>query len=76
MEWSMVPDYISDRCRLLHAQCGNGDWRRDYVQLHRDILAGRSAPRYLLASGENGAQLRLTQERARTKEPIAYSAHH
>lgn len=51
---------IFDGCRPLH--CGNGDWQREYSQLHRNILAGKAAQRYLLASGENGAQLHIHQQ--------------
>lgn len=40
--------------RLLH--CGDGTWQREYAQLHSGILAGRAAPRYLLAHGQNGGQ--------------------
>lgn len=42
--------------RLLH--CGDGSWQREYSKLHRDILAGEAPPRYLLAQGQNGAEMR------------------
>jgi hypothetical protein len=43
------------RCRFL--SCGDGSWQREYAQLHRDIIASRSEPRFLLALGENGGHL-------------------
>lgn len=46
-------------CRILN--CGDGSWQREYAQLHRDILAGRSEPRFLLALGENGGHLSLSE---------------
>lgn len=39
-------------CRTLH--CGNGDWQRDYAQLHARMLRKEIDPRYIVAHGENG----------------------
>ncbi len=34
-------------------ECGSG-WQLRYMDLHRDMLAGRREPRLLVAKGRNG----------------------